>query len=156
MADWANGEFRLAGMKYGKEYGAFPVPGTETMYGLSLDTFQHPGRSAVAGDGERWLKMAASRDAQDAFNPVKGSISARSDADLTKYDAYQRGSIADLRASEHIYPAVAQGAPAAYYASLVEVLAAFMSDGDVDKAAKALSTTTVQRSGKYIRTWLLK
>jgi glucose/mannose transport system substrate-binding protein len=155
MADWANGEFRLAGMKYGKEYRSFPVPGTADMFGLSLDTFQHPGRSGSVA-AQRWLRMASSREAQDAFNPVKGSIPARNDADLSKYDAYQRASIAELRASRYVYPAVAQGAPTAYYARLVEVLTAFMSDRDTGKAASALSATTVKLRGKYIRTWSLK
>ena len=33
MGDWANGEFRLAKLKYGKDYGAMPVPGTKGLYG---------------------------------------------------------------------------------------------------------------------------
>jgi glucose/mannose transport system substrate-binding protein len=156
MGDWANGEFRLAGMTYGKEYRSFPVPGTEGMFGLSLDTFQHPVRSASADAAKRWLRLASSREAQDAFNPVKGSIPARNDADLAKYDAYQRASIAELRASKLVYPAVAQGAPTAYYARLVEVLTAFMSDRDVAKAASALAATTVKLSNKYIRVWSLE
>jgi glucose/mannose transport system substrate-binding protein len=156
MGDWANGEFRLAGLKYGKEYHSFPVPGTGDMFGLSLDTFQHPGRSASAAAAERWLRLVSTREAQDAFNPVKGSIPARNDADLAKYDGYQRASIAELKAARCVYPAVGQGAPSAYYARLVTVLTAFLSDRDISKAASALSATTVKLRDKYTRTWSLK
>src|SRR6185436_10078489 len=32
MGDWANGEFRLEGLTFGKDYGALPVPGTGGTY----------------------------------------------------------------------------------------------------------------------------
>jgi glucose/mannose transport system substrate-binding protein len=156
IGDWANGEFRLAGMKYGRDYGALLVPGTRGMFGLSLDTFQHPRRSSSEGNAERWLKLAASREGQDAFNPLKGSIPARIDADVNKYDTYQRSTITDLAASRLVYPSIAQAAPNVYYTRLTEVLTAFVSDLDVNKGAAALAAATTQFSAKYTRVWSLK
>jgi glucose/mannose transport system substrate-binding protein len=80
MGDWADGEFRTAGKAYGKDYGAFLVPGTKGMFGLGVDTFQHPKGISDQTNSMRWLRLVASKEGQDAFNPVKGSISARSDA----------------------------------------------------------------------------
>jgi glucose/mannose transport system substrate-binding protein len=135
MGDWANGEFRVAGMKYGKDYGAFLVPETTGLYGLTVDAFQHPRGIADPTASNRWLSLAASREGQDAFNPLKGSIPARTDADVSRYDAYQRSSMEDLKSARHMYPTRTIAAPQAFNTQLDTILVAFMRDGDVKKAA---------------------
>jgi glucose/mannose transport system substrate-binding protein len=77
MGDWANGEFRLAKQTYGKDYGVIPVPGAKGLYGATIDGFARPPRAAASSASDRWMRLAASRDGQDAFNAVKGSISDR-------------------------------------------------------------------------------
>jgi glucose/mannose transport system substrate-binding protein len=156
MGDWANGEFKFAGQKYGKDYGAFPVPGTRAMFGLNVDSFQHPRGLANETNSQRWLKLAASREGQDAFNLLKGSIPARNDADVTKYDIYQRSAITDFRASKVLYPAQAQGSPEVYNNRMGDALVAFMADGDVKKAAAALATATTNSAARYTRAWKLQ
>jgi glucose/mannose transport system substrate-binding protein len=156
MGDWANGEFRFAGQKYGKDYGALLVPGTRTMFGLNVDSFLHPRGLANEKNSQLWLKLAASREGQDAFNPLKSSIPARNDADVARYDPYQRSAIADFKAAKSLYPAMAQGSPVAFNNRVGDVLVAFMADGDVKKAAAALASATAATSGRYTRVWKLQ
>jgi glucose/mannose transport system substrate-binding protein len=156
MGDWANGEFRFAGQKYGKDYGALLVPGTRTMFGLNVDSFLHPRGLVNEKNSQLWLKLAASREGQDAFNPLKSSIPARNDADVTKYDPYQRSAIADFKAVKSLYPAMAQGSPVAFNNRVGDVLGVFMADGDVKKAAAALANATAATSGRYTRVWKLQ
>jgi glucose/mannose transport system substrate-binding protein len=156
MGDWANGEFRFAGQKFGRDYGSILVPGTRNMFGLNVDSFQHPRGLANETNSRRWLKLAASREGQDAFNPLKSSIPARNDGDLTKYDAYQRTAIADFKTAKFFYPSTAQGSPEAYNTRLGEVLAAFMADGNIKRAASALASATTATSGRYTRIWKLQ
>ena len=42
-----------------------------------------------------WLKTAGSKAGQEAFNPVKGSICARTDCDKTLFNAYLQTAMAD-------------------------------------------------------------
>jgi glucose/mannose transport system substrate-binding protein len=156
MGDWANGEFRFAGMKYGKDYGTILVPGTKGLYGLDVDTFQHPRGIAEPTNSARWLRLAASREGQDAFNPFKGSIPARTDADVTRYDPYQRTAIADLKTARTLYPSTGSAIPEVVNSRLNETMAAFMADQDVPKAAAGLASTISKLSAKYSRHWSLK
>jgi glucose/mannose transport system substrate-binding protein len=156
MGDYANGEFRVAHMKYGHDYGTILVPGTKGMFGLGIDTFQHPRGIADQTSSMRWLKLAASREGQDAFNPLKGSISARNDSDITKYDPYQRTAIADLKVSKALYPTIGSAVPEAFNSRVGDTLVAFMADQDVEKAATSLAKIAASLAGRYSRTWALK
>jgi glucose/mannose transport system substrate-binding protein len=137
MGDWADGEFRQANLRYGVDYGAFPVPGTKTLYGATVDAFHLPLNVAQPTSSQRWLKFVVSRDAQDAFSVRKGSIPARTDADVAKYGPYQKSAIADFRTAT-LYPTVGAAAPEVYQQALDRILLAFSRDLDAKKAASAL------------------
>lgn len=155
MGDWANGEFRQAQKQYGKDYGAMPMPGTKDMYAVTIDTFLRPRSVANEMSSTRWLQVGASREGQDAFNALKGSISARSDADPSRYDAYQRSAIADLKSAKYIYPSLDSAVPYAFQAVLDTILTGFDSDRDVKKAAAAQGAASGRMSAKFLRAWKL-
>jgi glucose/mannose transport system substrate-binding protein len=156
MGDWANGDFRLAGAKYRKDYGALIVPGTNGMFGVTVDTFMHPKGLKDETNSSRWLKIVASREGQDAFNAVKGSVSARIDADPTRYDAYQRSALVDLKSAKYLYPTLAVGAPESFNGRLNEIVLAFLTDRDVKKAARAVAAATGATAAKFTRVWSLR
>jgi glucose/mannose transport system substrate-binding protein len=158
MGDWANGEFKIIGMVYGKDYGTFTVPGTSNMYGLVVDTFQHPKGALHPTNSEKWLKVVVSKEGQDAFNPKKGSISVRSDSDVTRYDDYQKSAIADFKNATYLFPSVVHGsgAPEQFKIKLNEVVTTFLTDLDVPKAATALTAETKTIAGNYSIVWSLK
>jgi glucose/mannose transport system substrate-binding protein len=156
MGDWANGEFQLANLRYGTDYGTIPIPGTGPRYGVTVDAFLRPRDPAHPASSERWLRVVASRDGQDAFNVKKGSIPARNDAVVTKYDAYQKAAIRDFRASAYVYPSLDPAVPDAYRNKLEEVLAEFAKDLDASRAASSLAKETTRLSKDYSRVWNLK
>ena len=157
MGDWANGEFYVAEKEYGVDYGTFPVPGTEDMYALVIDCFEHPLGVKHPENSINWLRIVGSKEGQDAFNPIKGSIAARVDADVTKYGPYQRAAIADFRRVKYMYPSVAHGsgAPEAFAAKLDDIMSAFVDTRDVSAAAGALTDAITAASADYTKVWKL-
>jgi len=158
MGDWANGEFLVAEKDYGTDYGTFPTPGTANMYGLCIDCFQHPKGVAHPANSLKWLRVVGSKEGQDAFNPLKGSIACRTDADTTKYGPYQQAAIDDFTTvGTYMYPSVTHGsgAPEAFTAELNDIMSAFVTDKDVNAAAKALTDATKAASDDYTTVWSL-
>lgn len=157
MGDWANGEFFVANEIYGVDYGTFGVPGTGDMYGLCIDCFQHPRGVSHPTNSERWLKVVASKAGQDAFNPIKGSIAARTDADTTKYGAYQTAAINDFGAVTYMFPSVVHGsgAPEAFKVKLSDIISSYVTNLDESAAASALTSYTTQISDEYTKVWSL-
>lgn len=139
MGDWANGEFKAAEQEYNKDYGTFAVPGTKNKFGIVIDAFQRPKYIKHSENSEKWLKTVASKEGQDTFNPLKGSISARVDTDINKYDAYQQEAIRDFLVIKYMFPAVSNGLPKAFEQKEQEVIAQFAQDLDINKAAKEIT-----------------
>jgi glucose/mannose transport system substrate-binding protein len=156
--DWADEEFKLAGKTYGTDYGSFIVPGTENMYGLSIDTWERPKNISHPTLANNWLKLAVTREGQDVFNPLKGSISARTDADISKYDDYQRSAVSDFWKARYMFPSVVHGsgAPQSFRLKLIDVISDFAANGEVDKAATAIATYSAIISDEYTINWSLK
>jgi glucose/mannose transport system substrate-binding protein len=158
MGDWANGEFLKAGKVYGTFYGTFVAPGTQGYYGLVVDCFEHPKGVKHADNSLNWLKIVGSKAGQDAFNPLKGSISPRNDSDTTKYGPYQRlFAIPDFRAAAHMYPSVVHGsgAPESFTTKLDDIMSAFVTNKDVSAAATALTNAITASHDDYTKVWSL-
>jgi len=155
MGDWANGEFKSADFEYGSDYGTFIVPGTGNMYGLVIDAFQRPKYTKHPTNSERWLKVVASKEGQDAFNPIKGSISARADADVSKYDLYSRLALLNLLTVDYMFPAISNGAPREFEIKEQEMIKQFLKDFDSDKAAKMITDYSREINSKYTINWEL-
>jgi len=95
MGDWASAQWQNEGSKLGTDYTFAAAPGTVGLYQWLSDTFTLPVGAKHRNAALTWLKLCGSKDGQDAFNPLKGSISARTDSDLTKYDDYLKSAAAD-------------------------------------------------------------
>lgn len=157
MGDWANGEFTVANKVYRTDYGTMAVPGTGDMYGLVIDAFQHPKGVQHPSNSDNWLKVVGSKEGQDAFNPLKGSISARNDTDLAKYGDYQKAAIADFKSVTHMFPSVVHGsgAPEAFKVDLNNIISQFVTDGDIKAAATAIAKLASDNAADYTQTWSL-
>lgn len=153
MGDWANGEFKIVGMKYNKDYGSFALPGTGDIFVLNVDTFVQPKGTAHPTNSIKWLKYLASREGQDAFNPKKGSISARTDTDISKYDDYQKSAITDFKSAKHYLPSRGTSLPDKFVNDFVTIVSDFVSDKNVTKAAQALGDLTLREQATFITTW---
>jgi glucose/mannose transport system substrate-binding protein len=89
MGDWADGY--LKGSKqlaYRTGYAVLPSPGTDGIYNFLSDSFTLPVGAPHRAAAEEWLIECGSVDGQDLFNPQKGSVPARTDANKSKYKDY--------------------------------------------------------------------
>lgn len=155
MGDWANGEFYVAGNVFGVDYGAMPSPGTEGMYGLVVDCFEHPKGTKHPENSLKWLRVVGSREGQDTFNPIKGSISARIDADITKYGPYQKAAIDDFKNAKYMYPSIAHGsgAPEKFASALNDIASDFAVKKDVAAACRAIVDAITAAIEDYVKEW---
>ncbi|MEU3020317.1 ABC transporter substrate-binding protein [Nocardiopsis sp. NPDC007018] len=85
MGDWAAGYFDELGALPGQDYDWAPSPGTDGTYMWLSDSFTLPAGAPNEENARAWLALVASQEGQDLFNPLKGSIPARSDADPGRY-----------------------------------------------------------------------
>ena len=158
MGDWANGEFLVANSVYDDDYGTIGVPGTGDMYGLVVDAFQHPAGVAHPKNSDRWLEVVASKEGQDAFNPLKGSISARTDSNLTLYGPYQDWTFADFNSVTYMFPSVVHGsgAPQSFSSELSSVINAFCTSAATKAAtATAIANLAADNAADYTTVWSL-
>ena len=157
MGDWANGEFYQAGWDHGVDYGTIGVPGTGAMYGLVVDCFEKPKNILHPTAVDNWLGVVASKDGQDAFNPLKGSISARTDANVSKYGAYQQSALVDFSAVTYMFPSVihGSGAPEAFNTDLSPLIGALTSGTSASVTALAIAALAATYSSDFTKTWSL-
>ncbi|HBR09760.1 TPA: ABC transporter substrate-binding protein [Candidatus Acetothermia bacterium] len=139
MGDWAHGYFMGRGWTPGVDYGWVPVPGSGGAFQALSDSFGLPKGAPDRHVVVAWLRMIGSREGQDAFNPIKGSIPARVDADRTLYDAYLLSAMDDF-ARDAIVPSMMHGAAAspAWMHDIIEAVSFFAADRDVVVLQRAL------------------
>jgi glucose/mannose transport system substrate-binding protein len=145
MGDWAKGYFTSNGWQVGTDFGWAPAPGTKGSFIVVTDTFGLPKKVKNRQAALDWLGVLASVPGQDAFNPKKGSIPARIDADKSLYDAYSQGAMADF-AKDTLVPSQANG-PAtvpAFLTPITDTIAGFVNDKDVAKAQAAIARACVE------------
>ncbi|PKN82809.1 MAG: ABC transporter substrate-binding protein, partial [Chloroflexi bacterium HGW-Chloroflexi-8] len=95
MGDWAEGYFKELGKEPKVDFGWAPTPGTAGTFQFLSDSFVLPTGAPNRDNAIAWLTVAGSKEGQDAFNPVKGSIPARSDGDKSLYDVYLQSAMED-------------------------------------------------------------
>jgi glucose/mannose transport system substrate-binding protein len=88
MGDWAAGYFKELGKTPKVDYDWAAAPGTDGTYQWLSDSFTLPKGAPHRDAAIAWLTEAASKEGQDLFNPQKGSIPARKDADTALYKDY--------------------------------------------------------------------
>jgi glucose/mannose transport system substrate-binding protein len=105
------------------------------------DSFAMPKGAHHPQAARKWLAECASVDGQDLFNPLKGSIPARVDADRAKYKEYLATSMADWQNPDTtIVGSLTHGVVAnnEWNAEIDEALAALISGGDTQGFGEAV------------------
>jgi glucose/mannose transport system substrate-binding protein len=99
MGDWAKGEFLAAGKVPGKDFICAPTPGNG--YSFNTDSFAFfkvSGEDRI--EGQKVLaSLIMSPEFQETFNLAKGSIPARTDIKLDKFDSCALKSYEDMTAA---------------------------------------------------------
>jgi glucose/mannose transport system substrate-binding protein len=137
MGDWVDGDYIA---KKFTGYGWAPPPGDKGIYDALSDTFGLPKGAKHAEATKMFLGVLGSKQGQEAFNILKGSICARKDCDYSKFDTYLQSSAADWK-TDTIVPSLAHGAAASegWLTSLTDVIAKFVTDLDVATAQTGLA-----------------
>ena len=106
--DWTHGFLKS---KEFTDYMWAPSPGTAGNFLLLSDSFGLPKGVKNRDNALNWLRVCGSKEGQDAFNPIKGSIPARTDLDPSLYDEYQLSAVEDWK-SNTLVPSIQHGAAA--------------------------------------------
>lgn len=134
MGDWAKGEFTAAGKVPGKDFICTDAPGTQNAFTFNIDSlamFQQKNPAAVQAQA----KLAAtvmSPAFQEVFNLNKGSIPARLDTPMAKFDDCAKKSSFDMSAASKgnkLVPSFAHkmAMPSATEGAMVDVISQFMN-----------------------------
>ena len=108
MGDWTHGLLKSKGFT---DYKWTTAPGTDGIFIVLSDSFGLPKNAPHLDNALNFLKVCGSKAGQDAFNPIKGSIPARTDADPKVYDDYQLGAIEAFK-TNILVPSIQHGAAA--------------------------------------------
>jgi glucose/mannose transport system substrate-binding protein len=149
MGDWADGYFRVdLKKKPNKGYGWTAVPGTGGVYDWLSDSFTLPKGAPHRAEAVKWLGFLGSKKAQDTFNPVKGSIPARKDANPKLYDTYLKWALTQWK-SDKLAGSLAHGVVAsnAWNTDIDTALGLFLQNKNVSRFQSSLSAAAKKRAG---------
>ena len=155
IGDWANGDFKLIGMKFDADYGVFSVPGTDGLHLLVVDAFVKPEGILHPTSANNWLKTVVSREGQDAFNPKKGSISFRSDSDRSAYDDYQKSAM-DYFQNSRLVIDTGSALPFEFRDEINNIIGDFVLHQNIDTTLGKITSLTKDLQDKYLITWSIK
>ncbi|MBE2266917.1 MAG: carbohydrate ABC transporter substrate-binding protein [Anaerolinea sp.] len=142
MGDWAAGYFLVdLALEPGTGFAWAASPGTDGAFMMLSDTFGLPVGAPNETAVRAWLSFLGSAEAQDIFNPLKGSLPANTSADITNgelYNAYFQDAYEDWTTNA-IVGSQAHGAvaPPNFSNGFSTVIAQFASDRDAATAAAA-------------------
>jgi glucose/mannose transport system substrate-binding protein len=139
MGDWAEGYFRELGKAPNTDYGWAPVPGSVGVFQFLSDSFVLAVGAPDKEGALDWLKVAGSKEGQEAFNPVKGSICARTDCDKNLFGVYLQSAMDDW-ASNTVVGSLTHGVVAndSWKSEIDTALGLFIQNGDVAGFQSAL------------------
>lgn len=146
MGDWAAGYMSTTkGLAPGTGFGYMASPDTGGEFMFLADSFGLPKNSPHLDQAMAWLKVLGSREGSDAFNPIKGSISARTDSDLSLYNDYGKAAAADF-GKDRIVGSLAHGVTAneGFMNDFAAVMEMFLKSKSADAAAKAAQQIAVK------------
>jgi glucose/mannose transport system substrate-binding protein len=135
--DWRHGEFKADGFT---DYAWAPVMGTEGIFVVLSDSFGLPLGAPHRENALNWLRVCGSKEGQEQFNRLKGSIPARIDIDPDQFDPYQQSAMADFKVDE-LVPSVVHGAAAkeSWAGEFVETLHQFAQNLDIKQTQDNLA-----------------
>ncbi|MEA3239822.1 MAG: ABC transporter substrate-binding protein [Candidatus Bipolaricaulota bacterium] len=148
MGDWAAGYLTTTlGLTPGVDYAWSASPGTNGVFMMLSDSFGLPTGAPNRDNAIAWLKLLGSKAGSDAFNPLKGSISARTDSDLSLYNAYSQSAAHDWQ-NDVVAGSLAHGVVAneGFMNDFATVMEMFLTSRDPQQAANACEAIARQNA----------
>lgn len=149
MGDWAAGYYLVdLGLEPEVGFGWAASPGTDGVFMMLSDSFGLPVGAPNPGAVRAWLSFLGTAEAQDIFNPVKGSLPANTTADIGNselYNAYFQSAYNDWTTNE-IVGSLAHGlvAAPAFLNGFSNVIATFQADRDATNASVTAAALALQ------------
>jgi len=111
------------------------------------DSFGLPTGAPNWENAIAWLQLLGSKAGSDAFNPLKGSISARTDSDLSLYNAYSQSAAVDWQ-NDVVAGSLAHGVVAneGFMNDFATVMEMFLASRDPQQAANACEAIARQNA----------
>ncbi len=134
MGDWVEGYYKELKKVPRVDFGWMQVPGTRGAFQFLSDSFTLSANAPHREAAIDWLTILGSREGQDAFNPLKGSIPARKDADRSLYDEYLQSAMDDW-STDVIVGSLAHGVVAndSWKTLINDALGSFLATHDVQR-----------------------
>ncbi|HEX5807103.1 MAG TPA: ABC transporter substrate-binding protein [Anaerolineales bacterium] len=139
MGDWAEGYFRELGKTPNTDYGWAATPGSDGVFQFLSDSFVLAVGAPDPEAATAWLKIAGSKEGQEAFNPVKGSICARTDCDKSLFGEYLQSAMDDW-STDTVVGSLTHGVVAndSWKTEIDTALGLFIADTNVENFQAAL------------------
>ncbi len=141
MGDWVDAD-NLA--KKFPDSGWALAPGNAGIYDALSDTFGLPKGAKNRENAVNFLKLLGSKEGQEAFNPVKGAICARTDCNPQLFGPYLQSAMTDWQ-KDSVVPSLAHGAAASekWLTAINDANTTFVANGDVAAMQTALAKACV-------------
>ncbi|MFC7215505.1 ABC transporter substrate-binding protein [Saliphagus sp. GCM10025334] len=139
--DWAAGEYQTAeDFEYGEGWDYAAFPGTEGVYTLVMDSFVMPTNNPTPDATEAWIEYCSTVDAQERFNPAKGSIPPRTDVPTDEFPPFLQDQMSDFEDSDEQITSIAHGSglQPAQASEVQEAFAVFTDNWDPDETTQEL------------------
>ena len=142
QGDWAAGTYITNDLTYGEEWDHVPFPGTDGYYALNMDSFPYPVNNPSPEATTLWCQFVGTAEAQEIFNPKKGSIPPRTDVDTEPFNAFSQDQIEDFQDSEAQPPSVAHGlaAPPSVLSSLESAISSMNSGSEPSSVVSQMAS----------------
>ncbi|MER7004344.1 ABC transporter substrate-binding protein [Dactylosporangium sp. NPDC000555] len=142
MGDWSSSYLEQSKkLRWETDYNVAASPGTEGVYDFLSDSFTLPTGARRPDLARKWLVECGSAAGQNLFNPLKGSIPARTDADAGLYKGYLGWALRQWRdPNTRIVGSLTHGVVAnnAYNAEIDSALGLFVQHGDQGRFARTV------------------
>jgi glucose/mannose transport system substrate-binding protein len=138
MGDWARGYFESNQWTAGADFGEILIPAVQPVFTFSADVFALPMGAPDQDNAIALLKVFGSVQAEEIFNPIKGSIPPRMDADTSNLDVLGQAIAQDF----HTLPLATAGSillPTPFATAIQTEFAQFAVDPDVDAMISVIS-----------------
>jgi glucose/mannose transport system substrate-binding protein len=149
MGDWVAGYMSTTlKLTPGEEYGWADFPGTQGDFMWLSDTFGLPVDAPNEPAAIEWLRLLGSVEGQNTFNPLKGSIPARTDAVSAAPDLYNTylQYTADAWANDRLVGSMTHGVVASerFMGDFNQVLDIYIQSRSSSGAASAMESVCKQ------------
>jgi glucose/mannose transport system substrate-binding protein len=142
QGDWAAGQYGAADFDYGDDWDYVAFPGTEEVYSLVMDSFVMPEPNPTPEITENFLSYCGTVDAQERFNPRKGSIPPRTDVPTDEFPPFLQDQMDDFQASNAQPPTIAHGSglEPEKKSELEEIFSEFIEQWDAEATTNEIVT----------------